>query len=306
MDLLGLPLIFLCYMKMFKCFFILYFSIICFFTSLGVQAETSLWQVESGASVMYIGGTCHILRQSDYPLPAEFESAYKKSDIIVFETDIDKLSSIEAQQLLLAKGMYADGTTLDMVLSAEAYSALEKYCDKNGFPLAIFNQFKPPMVMLTLLGFELQKLGVNQSGVDVYFYEKAKADGKTIKALESVEEQIEMMTGMADGNENNFIFYTIKDLENTADAIDSMIDAWKTANIEELNEICIMEMKAKFPKLYKSLFIERNIKWLSKIKNYLNTQQKEFLLVGVGHLVGEDGIIEQLKNLGFRVQKYSY
>ena len=74
--------------------------------SFSAYADTSLWKVELNTYSTYIGGTCHVLRESDYPLPEEFEKAYKNSDIIIFETELDKLNSPEIQEMIIRKGIY--------------------------------------------------------------------------------------------------------------------------------------------------------------------------------------------------------
>ena len=63
------------------------------------------------------------------------------------------------------------------------------------------------------------------------------------------------------------------------------------------------EFKTEAPKIYKELLIDRNNNWLPLIDAYLNTPQVEFILVGVGHLVGPGGIIEALKKKGYKVDK---
>jgi uncharacterized protein YbaP (TraB family) len=47
-------------------------------------AESSVWKIRKGDSAIYLGGTFHILRQADFPLPDEFEKAYAASDMVVF------------------------------------------------------------------------------------------------------------------------------------------------------------------------------------------------------------------------------
>ena len=54
--------------------------IFCLFVSVSAFAESFIWQVQTETSVTYIGGTCHLLRESDYPLPKEFDKAYKNSE----------------------------------------------------------------------------------------------------------------------------------------------------------------------------------------------------------------------------------
>ena len=49
-------------------------------------SKTSLWKISDGENTLYLGGTVHILRESDYPLPEAFNEVFEKSNIIVFES----------------------------------------------------------------------------------------------------------------------------------------------------------------------------------------------------------------------------
>ncbi len=84
---------------------------------------------------------------------------------------------------------------------------------------------------------------------------------------------------------------------------ESMVDAWKTGDAKKLNDLMVAELKSKTPKLYKELIADRNENWLPMIDAYQKTLQKEFILVGVGHLVGPDGIVTALRRKGYKVEK---
>jgi uncharacterized protein YbaP (TraB family) len=68
------------------------------------NTKTSVWEISNGDNVLYIGGTIHILRESDYPLPSAFDTAFNDSEIIVFETSaddpLDLLNSEEIKYLI--------------------------------------------------------------------------------------------------------------------------------------------------------------------------------------------------------------
>ncbi len=266
-------------------------------------AESSVWKVQKDESVIYLGGTFHLLRQSDFPLPIEFDKAYRDSDILVFETDIGKFTDPSTQQKLLSEAVYSDGSTIDMHLSPQTYSLLNEYFASNGIPIAAFKQFKPSIVAVTITVMELAKLGVTQEGVDLFFYKLATGDNKSMEAFETVEEQISFVVGMGDGYEDAFVTHSIKDLESIKQKYESMVDAWKTGDAKKLNDLMVAELKSKTPKLYKELIADRNVNWLSMIEPYQKTPQKEFILVGVGHLVGPDGIVEALRQKGYKVGK---
>ncbi len=267
-------------------------------------AETSLWRVSKGDSELFIGGTIHVLSNSDYPLPEEFEQAYKQANTIVFETDLIALAQPEVQQQLLQRLMYAEGKTLKDDLSEKTYKALVDYVVSTGLTIDTLNQFKPPMVMITLLMAELQRLGMANTGVDNYFNHKAVDDGKTLDELESVQVQLDVIANMGKGHEDEMILSTIAETRELASIMKEMKAAWRKGDIKQLEKIGISPMKTDFPDLYRLLLVERNNSWIPKIEAFLATPETEFVLVGALHLAGYEGLISKLQSLGYKVDFY--
>ena len=108
---------------------------------------------------------------------------------------------------------------------------------------------------------------------------------------------------MGEGNEDAFVSHSIKDLKSVKQNYESLVEAWKKGDVEKLNDLMVAELKTKTPRLYKELITGRNEKWLHSIDTYQKTPQKEFILVGVGHLVGPDGMVEALRRKGYKVGK---
>lgn len=266
-------------------------------------AESSVWKVQKGDSVLFLGGTFHLLRPADFPLPPEFAKAYKASDLLVFETDIGKAKDISAQQKLLAQAVYADGSTIDKYLSPKTYKLLNDYCTANGIPLAELKHFKPSIIAVTIAAVELAKLGVAQEGVDTFLYQLAAKDKKATEGLETVEEQIGFILGMGQGNEDAYILHTLRDMESIRQDYETMVAAWKRGDLKKIDDLLVAETKSKMPRLYKELLVDRNAKWLPLIEAYHKTPKKEFILVGAGHLAGTDGIVEALRRKGYTVDK---
>jgi len=265
-------------------------------------AETSVWKVEKGKSMIFLGGTCHLLRPSDFPLPPEFDRAYRASDLLVFEVDPSEFNNLSTQQKLMSKALYTDGSTLDQHLSPQTYQLLKEYCAANGIPLETLKKFKPSILAVMLEAIELAKLNATQEGVDLFFYSLAKRDGKVVEGLETVDEQIDFIAEMGQGDEDGFVTHTLKDLKSLRQFYESLVDAWKRGDTVKLNDLMTADLK-KTPKLYKKLLTDRNQSWLPLIDAYSQTPRKEFILVGVGHLVGPDGILEALRKRGYKVEK---
>jgi uncharacterized protein len=267
------------------------------------HAESSVWKVQKGDSVMYVGGTIHILRQSDFPLPQEFEKAYSLSDMLVFEVDLGKANDPSVQQKLLAKAMYTDGSTVEQHLSTEVYKMLNEYCLSSGIPIEQLKQFKPQFIAVMMDTMELAKLGVVQEGVDMFFYKSASKDNKVIEGLETIDEQIDYLLGMGKGHEDDFITYTITDIKSTKENFEIMVDSWKKGDVNKLDRLIIGEIRTKTPEVYKDIITDRNNNWMRMIEKYFENQKTEFVLVGMAHLVGQDGIIEMLSKKGYKVER---
>jgi len=267
------------------------------------SAQSSVWKATKDGSITYLGGTCHLLRPSDFPLPDEFDEAYNASEVIVFETDIGALKEPAAQQAILSRAVYDDGSTIDQHLSAEAYALLSSYCSSNSIPLEMIKQFKPSMIIIVIMMGELKKLGVSMEGVDAFYYKKATDDGKTLVFLETVEEQVEFIFGMSASNENDYVSHSINEVGEISEVYENLADAWRRGDTEKLGELMVKDLKEAMPQLYKELLTDRNKAWLPKLQALHETPEVELVLVGVGHMVGPDGIIFSLQEQGYQVEK---
>ncbi len=277
--------------------------ILCLLMAVSAFCETSLWVAKTDSMVTYIGGTIHTLHQADFPFPPEYDQAYNTAKTLIIEADIAKLNSPEFAQAVMAKATYPDSITLDKVLSAEAYKKLEDYCTAGGLPIASMKQMKPWMIIMTLEAMALQKLGVDQEGPDAYYYGKAIADKKPVIGLETLEGLVDILSTSGEGNESDFMSFHIDDLKEVNEQFEAQVTAWRLGDETALFNHFIKDTKEKFPKLYQSLIVNRNMNWLPKIEEYLNTPETELVLVGVAHLIGEEGVIAQLKKLGYKVEK---
>ncbi|MFW5444357.1 MAG: TraB/GumN family protein [Methylococcaceae bacterium] len=281
-----------------------YLILLCLVIPFYTAADTSLWKVSKGNSELYIGGTIHLLSASDYPLPVEFEQAYKQAQTIVFETDLTAMVQPDVQQKMIQRLMYHNGKVLKDDLRAETYQALVDYVTSKGLMIELINQFKPPLAIITLLMTELQRLGMANTGVDNYFNKKAMADGKDLDELESVQVQLDVIANMGKGQEDEMILSTIAEMKELSSIMKDMKAAWRKGDIKQLEKIGISPMKKDFPDLYRLLLVDRNNDWVPKIEALLATPETEFVLVGALHLVTKDGVISKLRAMGYKVELF--
>ncbi|MGR9044211.1 MAG: TraB/GumN family protein [Gammaproteobacteria bacterium] len=269
-----------------------------------VGSETSLWRVNDGNAELFIGGTVHVLGRSDYPLPPEFEQAYQKAEILVLETDLEALAEPKAQAQLMRRMRYHEGETLRTVLNDETFQALARYCKETNIPIESLLTFKPPLVVITLMMAELQRLGLAGSGMDDFFNRRAKTDGKISKGLETLEQQFDAIERMGQGHENELILSSLNEMEQLPAIMQDMKTAWRKGDLEALVQIGIEPMQTEYPALYEALLVDRNNAWLPKIAAMMADPERELILVGALHLAGREGLLEQLRRRGYKVEKY--
>jgi len=267
-------------------------------------AQSAVWKIQKEDDVIYLGGTIHLLRSKDYPLPKEYEMAYKNSHTIYFETNLKKLEDPNLQKEMISAMVLKKGKKLSTVLSTKTYNALKKHAQSRGVDILHFENFKPAMIILTLTVIELKNMGIDAQGVDSFYFKKALNDNKQLGQLESVESHINYLSTMGEGNENNLVIQSLKDLKKSKKYFSRIISAWKNGSIGALNRLFVTDMKKNTPKLYQSLLVERNNNWMPILESLFGNEKTEFILVGAAHLVGQHGLLQQLKREGYTVQKY--
>ena len=270
------------------------------------QAKTKgsfLWSVENGTNTVYLLGSIHFLTSESYPLAVEIENAYKDSQKLVFETDIDGFNDPVFQSKMATFGLIPDGKTLQQYVSKETYSSLKRKVEKIGLPMELFDRLKPWLCGLTLTAIEVQRLGLNPNyGIDVHFFNKAKKDGKQMLFLESVDDQLRLFTEMSKEQEEAFLGQTLKDLELIETKLPEMINAWTNGDADGLELIVETSFK-EHPQAYETMIVRRNENWVTRIENLKKQDGNVLVIVGAGHLVGNENVLELLKRKGYKIEQ---
>ncbi len=271
--------------------------------SMASQADSSVWKVTKNNDHIYIGGTVHILPPSAFPLPKEFEQAYNKTHSIALETELPDPSDTRFQMKMMQQMTYNNEDRLKDFISAKTYQDLSNYVKALGADLSMFEQFKPGFLMTMLALLEAKKSELSGEGVDAFYSTKAKMDKKNITYLEDVSFQLNMIANMGAGNEERFIKSSLSQMKNFKTLFLGLLAAWRTGNEQQLYELGIKPMEED-PKTIDSLLIQRNKNWIPHIERMFNNDShKEFVLVGVAHLVGKESVLALLKAKGYKIEK---
>ena len=201
--------------------------LLCTLFTVSAYSEATVFKIINGDHYCYIGGTVHVLAESNYPLPEEYDRAYSDSEILVIETDAAALAQPENMQILMEKGMYSDGITIQDKLSPKVYKKLERTLSGIGIPIKGVQQLKPGILSSIITSIQFQQMGYTAEGVESFYLKKAVEDNRDVLFLEALEEQLDFLTGMGEGDEDEFILSSLEDVNKTKEYMDAMVLSWK-------------------------------------------------------------------------------
>jgi uncharacterized protein YbaP (TraB family) len=273
------------------------------------------WQVTPGQSVsnqatVYLMGSIHFADKTFYPLRSEIEEAFDRSKYLVVELDVDALDPDSYNQLILKKGVYKDGTTIKDAVTEETWQKLNQRLHQLNLPYEAVKFYKPGVLVLTMTAIQVMQMGLEpEMGIDVHFLKKAqKPPRKQIVELETLEQQVNLFLDIPNGD--LLLKESLYSMDEAELQMAEMVDYWKKGDDDNMNKLLFEDALDEYPAfsaIYDRLFFERNRLMLAKIDDMLKQDSAEktsyFVVVGTGHLVGEKGIVNELKEKGYRVKR---
>jgi len=263
-----------------------------------------LWSVQSKRSTVYMLGSIHLLKKDVYPLSGKIEDAFEKSDALAVEADVNDISRLDLQKLM-GSAFYSGEDTIEKHVSRNTFDTIKSETERLGLPVEFAYNQKPWFLGLMLESLELMKSGYDpEYGIDKYFLSKATGKKKILE-LESLDYQIDLLSGLDDAEQELFLLYTLKDLNILVREVDKLVDAWKSGAAESMEATItrsFTEDKRFYP-IYEKLIYKRNRNMALKIDGFLKANGTYFVIVGAAHLLGDRGIIQLLKDKGYTVEQ---
>lgn len=266
---------------------------------LAVAGTCCLWEVDDGR--LYLLGSMHLMKAEHYPLKAPIERAFARADIVVFETDLDKLEAPRSQTLLMQQALLPAGKSLKGRLDPETYALLRRKAADLGVDIALYDRYAPWFVSTTLSALKMMQLGyAPDHGVDRHLYSRAKQEGKQVRGLETAAEQVALLTGLSTADDSLLLKQTIDEMDSLSSELDAITGAWLTGDTTTLDRLILKSFRA-YPVVYERFITRRNRAWLQEIEPLTRHKKPVLVVVGTAHLVGEDGLVRLLSENGHRL-----
>jgi uncharacterized protein YbaP (TraB family) len=269
------------------------------------DADPALWVVKDADTILYLFGTVHMLKPGLSWFDEAVKEAFDKSDRLVIEVVLpDDQAAMAAKIIPLA--IDQTGKSLSSQLTDSARAAYEAVMNKYGLPVGQFDAFEPWFPGMTLSAVILQSAGfLPDLGSEKVLSAAAKAAGKPIAGLESLEEQMGFFDTLPREDQLKFLNDAVAQEPKVPAEFSEILFAWARGNPDDL-ALRMNRAKQGSERLASVLLFERNERWAKAIKAKLEEPGTQFIAVGAGHLAGEKSVQEYLKAIGIAAERVAY
>jgi uncharacterized protein YbaP (TraB family) len=266
--------------------------------------DPALYVVRDADSIMYLYGTVHVRPNGADWADEDVRRALAESEEIWTEIEMSPESDARVQALAQRAGAAAPGRPLSSWLTPEENARLNALTQRLGLPTGALESSQPWAAALALSLIPIMQAGYNPaSGVDRSVDAYGDQNGKRMRALESAEDQIGFLSGLSPELQREMLIEAINETQEGPALLDRMSRAWERGDEAVLEQLVIEDTRRDYPELYETLFVRRNAEWMEPLLRELEGAGVDFVAVGAGHLIGEDGLVALMRARGYTVER---
>lgn len=264
----------------------------------------ALYVVSDADSTIYLFGTLHIRRPNEEWGGPRARAGLAEASEFWTELDMSTAAQTQMQGLIVRYGMAPPERPLSSYFSAEENARIAAAANAVGLPPQGIDRFQPWLAGLTLQVMQMMRAGYNaEAGADRMIDAVAREQGKTPRWFETAEEQIQMMAGMSAEVQRQMVLEAVDEADAGGDMMDRMATAWETGDLATLEQLVVTDMRRDYPEMYETLLVNRNNAWVATLHQELQGAGVDFVAVGMGHVIGDQGLVAQLRALGYTVER---
>lgn len=264
-----------------------------FTTLTNAQSDASLlWKIEGNGleQPSYIYGTIHMICQDDYIMTPIIQNSLESVEAYYAEIDFSNPT-----ELLQLQAAIVAEEPLSERFDQETYQELTKLLKSMDIEIDEVENLSNTALISTIgtKTFPCKDL----KAYELEFLQMAIASGKQTGGLETVSQQLELLNKSI--TPENLIEMLQEVSINGTDETQKLVKHYKEHNIDIFVEL-MKENSYMDAEIYDELLVQRNHRWMELIPEIMD-RHSTFFAVGAGHLGGESGILQLLKDRGFEV-----
>ncbi len=262
-----------------------------------------LWRVESGAGRVYILGSVHLAYPGLYPLSPTIMTAFDESAALAVEVNTEELPPGTMERFLMLYGLSDDPRPLIDRVSPKTRKELEQ----SGLYDRRYDRLTPWLAALTIQLEVMRQNGFEpRYGLDRYFIDRAEERAMDIVELESIDDQMNLLVEMNEEEADIFLRSAVEEMERLPDLMNGFLDTWRQGDSPAFARLFFEEYD-KYPEmlpLLDKMIHQRNRRMAFEIDKLIKRRDRVyFVVVGAGHLVGEDSVLSLLADEGHHIEQ---
>ncbi len=283
---------------------------------LSFAAQAQLLYTISGNGLekpSYIVGTYHLAPASFADSIPGLRTAQEQCEQVYGELEINALLNPDSTALVQQAMLLPEGMKLSQILTPDEMKRVKDYAQKKfGFTASILMQQAEGMTPIGLTTqFELlncvMKTGqIDVSNVlDISLQRDAQKSGKMTGGLESLSLQMNVLYQGKSMERQKQLLLCLVDHSDFDDMMsDSIIKSYFAQDLEGVKNAMDMKMDNdcdNTPDEEEQLINGRNANWMVQMPAIMQAKSTLFV-VGAGHLPGEKGMLNLLRQAGYQVE----
>jgi len=264
-------------------------------------ADPAVWAARGPNATVYLLGSVHLLRPGTVWEGPAVRRAFDEASECWFEAVLPD-DPAAMQGVMMSTGLDPAHKLSDL-LPPNRRALLDKLAAESGVGPAM-QAMRPWLAAVVLTGQRLLKAGYDPAlGVDTVLQAQAKAAGKRVAGVETMDQQMRLLAGLPQGLAVKFLLSVMDDAAKGPAVIDEMIRRWQSADTEALAQISSGQIRKETPDLYRINFVERNETFARAVEGFLAGDKTVLLVIGAGHLAGPDNVRDLLARRGIKVER---
>lgn len=254
------------------------------------SVEPALWAVRDADSTIYLYGTIHLRKAGSAWGGPTAERALAEAQEVWTEIDMDPAKEGAMQGLVVRYGIDA-ARPLSSKVTPARWTQIQTAAASFGLPAANLEPMKPWLASLTFSVMPMMKAGYDPAaGVDRSIDRISRAGGKTMRAFETAEQQLQFFANFSEQMQVQMLYESLDEMEKGVEGLAAMERAWEKGDDRALADEMVAPMAKDYPQLYDVLLKRRNAAWVEVLSNELKGSGVDFVAVGAAHLAGPDSV----------------
>ena len=266
------------------------------------SAKPPVWIIRSQGATIVLFGSIHLLPAGLDWRPEALDDALANADELWTELPITAKAGEEASAVSLSRGALPKDKRLSAMLSeGDTARLMQAAVTLHCTPEAI-DRMQPWMAELTLSVAEDARSGADaSSGVEDQI-EAQTGPAVARRSFETAAQQIEFLAGAPLKDQVASLNWTVGEIVGDPGSYRRVVDEWMDADLLGLKHDANDPLERVSPRLYQRLIVKRNHAWADELASRLKKPGKVVVVVGIGHLIGPDGLPALLRARGFDVE----